>query len=189
MVLLVSTSAAAAHADPLVGEPAPTAVVSDGWARASEQLRVRSAAGVDGVAADRDGRVLLDVGGAAWDGRLVFDGAAAVYVDLDGRDPALSSIHDVGGPVEPVLYGLTVGAAGGPWLRRAVVGRLAIEEGSPMILDGVAVGVAPLVFLPRDGALGLGRSQLFASVGRTVHFYSFDDDTPEDWALSVGVDD
>lgn len=187
-----------AQAAPVAGaielvEPEPP--FDEAWLIGTEGVRVRRTANAAAVGLDEDARFALDGGARALGGRLRLDGAAELYWDLDGARPdgdaGLRSVHDSRGPVELLVHTLELGWGGGPVVQRAAVGRLTVEEGWPMTLDGVALSVTPLAGLADDTLHGVRRSRAFVSAGRTVHFYETGDagaELFEDWAVSAGVD-
>ena len=172
----------------------PEALFDEAWFVGAEGVRVRRATSTNEVGLDEDAHFALDGGARALGGRLRLDGAAELYWDLDGARPGgdggLRSVHDSRGPVELLVHTLELGWGGGV-VQRAAVGRLTVEEGWPMTLDGVALAVSPLAGLADDALHGARRSRAFFSAGRTVHFYetgAAGAELFEDWAVSAGVD-
>ncbi|MBI1945793.1 MAG: hypothetical protein HYS27_08860 [Deltaproteobacteria bacterium] len=176
----------------------PEAFLDEAWLVGAEGVRVRrttSTTSATELGLDEDARFSLDGGARALGGRLRLDGAAELYWDVDGARPdgdaGLRSVHDSRGPLELLVHTLELGWGGGPLVQRAAIGRLTVEEGWPITLDGVALSVSPLAGLADDELYGARRSRAFVSAGRTVHFYetgSADAELFEDWAVSAGVD-
>lgn len=73
------------------------------------------------------------------------------------------------------VYQLNAGWKPGGALRSVKVGRIEAEHGRPATFDGLAVTLQ-----------GTSRARLFAFGGRTVHFFSINDDVFEDWIASLG---
>jgi hypothetical protein len=164
----------------------------DAWLFADEGYRFRAAgapsAGVAGV--DHDARLLLDGGARAFDGRVGIEVSGAAFWDIDGEaGPGLSSVHDARGAVDVLVdtLALRMDDDGGALLRRASLGRFTVEEGWPVTLDGAAFALTPA----QNAHAAWG---VFASFGRTVHFFAapivLEQDVAlgERWAASLGSD-
>src|SRR5688572_6836732 len=128
--------------------------------------------------ADHDARLLLDAGARGFAGQLGLDLSGALFWDIDGPSAVgLSSVHDARAPIDPFIDTLELHATLDGWLQRASAGRFTVNEGAPITLDGGALLLSP--FSNRHLSL-----HVFASAGRTVHFFEVDDDLFEDWAAS-----
>lgn len=197
VALLLATQSPPGEDDPSeLDEP------GEAWLFADEGYRFRSAGdpfdGVDhdvrllfdsGVRA-RGGQLALDVSGALfWDWNVGVDPSVDPRVDGAGSAPGLTSVHDARGPLDLLVDTLELRAGGDspPWLTRASVGRFTVVEGLPITLDGAAVAVTPVRTSERAWTL-------FASAGRTVHFFEAADATIagdalfDDWTASIGSD-
>jgi hypothetical protein len=151
----------------------------EAWVGVSEGYRARLVPGAN--LADHDARLTVDGGGRADDGRLALDLSAALFYDIDGESPTLASVHDARGPVDLLVDTFELQANSLPWLTRASVGRLTVLQGWPITLDGVATAIAPM----QNETLTW---TLFASAGRTVHFFDIDDDLFERFVGAVATD-
>ncbi len=149
---------------------------------AREKLVARTADGPFGNEGDTDGNLFLSVGATSASGDLVGDLALTVWSDLDGLSPGgatvFGSTHDaVRGEAYIEVLSLWVGYQTDGLLEEARAGRQVVERGSPVALDGLSVTLD--IFDPIVS--------LFAFGGRTVHFFSLDEERYEDWVGSVGA--
>jgi hypothetical protein len=159
------------------------------WLVATEGYRVRGAVLDNNLYTDQDARFFMDAGVSSFSGRLQAHVALLLFVDTDGNatDGGLYSIRDQGAPIQFLPQTLEARYGDDKWLRRLSVGRFVVLEGWPMTLDGAALTVAPLGHLGDRALFGLAASDVFASAGRTVHFYEVDDTFLDDWSASFGT--
>ncbi|MFH1811423.1 MAG: hypothetical protein ABIJ09_21965 [Pseudomonadota bacterium] len=177
-----------AGAESSAAEPAATASAEidsgPGWQLrffADEEARVRVAIAPDET--DIDGRLYLDASVA--DPEDHFGGAAALglWADFDGvNHPAnpsgFTEIHEPRSlPAWVDVYSLHARYQSHDMVRQVRAGRLVVQHGLPLTVDGAHVALAPL------GPM----LEIFAFGGRSVHFFEVSQDLFEDWIASVGV--
>ena len=156
----------------------------EGWRlelRADEELRSRVSLEPD--ESDVDARLYLGASAATPDEAFSGDLALGLWWDIDGlpdtgTPTGLSQVRQLDEP--PLwfdVYALSAAYQSRGLLRAARVGRLSIDRGLPLLLDGASVELAPIArYL-----------ELFVYGGRSVHFFELDAGLFEDWVASVGV--
>ncbi len=160
------------------------AEVEPGWQLdfvADEDLRVRAAIDPDEV--DVDGRLYLDARVMDPGDSFGAEAALGMWSDFDGvnkpEDPTgFAEIHEPRSlPIWVDVYSLAARYQDSGLVRSARAGRLVVQHGLPVTLDGAAIELAPLGHW----------LELFAFGGRSVHFFEVEQELFEDWVAALGV--